>query len=1439
MIYPSTGVTQGGDILRIDGVNFGLPDPSAYTQIIFDGQRLDPVRSAIGAPNAAMGGQRNHSVWFQVPQFPGQGLNKQVFIVTGQAPLGGAEQKSDPVIFNYLPPELDKVSTFEGTRNGQVRLVIDGLNFGVSGKVHGVKPPTSLTNPDGSVDCTRLVTSMCEVAQGENRPLPTIDLESSCGPQKTDVCWEHQQITVLFGFTCGCIRVEVSSGDDAQLTPWETFIDFDPLVDADGTQALFNADPNYRADLSTVPPTPHGFRTKGGARITVKGRYFGTEAVKVTIGGKPCTNDAAGNDATIKPVSVGPTNERRQTLQCYVPEGQGPNTTNILQVEKGSQRSCAKLSSNGLCKPLFVAYKRPRIANLTRNNVPTSGEVIRISGNNLGTFGLIKVNDVVVSSGAVTWIKKHEEIEVRFPPGEGKAHSLTVDVSSQVDELCTDRCTIDYDPPFYVDVVPDHGATAAKNVITLTGNNFGLSRGGNYPHRGAYNYSGPSVTLGGRDCAVTTFTHTSLSCVVPEGFGVNKLVVVTVQGQASTSDLTYYYDSPEVTSILPGAAPTSGLVRRFGDPLIVTVQGKNFGSWEALSQFAVMIHSGKVAVGRLDLLEFDPGTTVINQTTTHIFELTHTSVTFQMAPGQGKDLRVAARVVDRVSAPTPVVAFSYNPPRLETVVAPLANKDGEHTGPTSGCLEFESRADWNQRLEGYDEATIQTKPTLLQRLCKRPATITVNGSSLGMHSLSATVGQYVAETDCSDLTLAENRKICRHGHYEITMLAPVGFGRDHRIVVDVGGRSSNDDLLYHFDPPSLEQAFPGSVSRGNGYLDALGIEDGSELEFSGSDFGGVESNTSVLIDGEECPFAKWHPADNDGFPYVSCKPLEMTVGAKNITLTVALQTIERFGLTGERLSKRSLVSTICKSRTNTTSGLRTVYYGRTGEYCAPCPEGGICQPETMEDPYAKPKFWLSWLNTTEVDGDLRRANGKAEGLGGIPRCDPKRWDRDTFGKAIVQDRCADIIPCTPADSCTGNNTCAEGYQWQIESCLEKRLAKPEICSSDLDCDPDPKKECGLKNPEHCSVCVFGDENALRSAGVTNTSLSGNKLGICQCRGATRCALCTSGTHYRLDGKCEPCPSDPVVLIILLVCAVVCACIGGYVLGQKRFNMAFLSIGVDYIQVLALFAGSDIKWPGWMKRMFQILSFFNFNVDVTAPECLVPDLPFEIKWYAMMGLPLMAGGALSFVWCSKLCFKFCCKGKKKWRELNTHASRILATFTLLYYYMYLSLTKTALRVFNCNPIVPADGFLYTDFTDLTCEGGLCRCDIPGGLQSSLKAPAALGLVVYTLGYPAFILIILKLYKGRIKEDQLLRAADIGNDRRTTTSNETYSVRKRWHKLYYHFKRASPPPFPLLLRNFFLFSFSFSFLFFSSRLPWKLNLPPSPPSTTPQLTNLSTH
>ena len=214
-------------------------------------------------------------------------------------------------------------------------------------------------------------------------------------------------------------------------------------------------------------------------------------------------------------------------------------------------------------------------------------------------------------------------------------------------------------------------------------------------------------------------------------------------------------------------------------------------------------------------------------------------------------------------------------------------------------------------------------------------------------------------------------------------------------------------------------------------------------------------------------------------------------------------------------------------------------------------------------------------------------------------------------------------------------------------------------------------------------------------------------------------------------------------------------------------------------------GSELDFEDPLKKKYSLTIQVEGGVKSTL--VLVPDLPFQNKWYATMSLPIFSAAILAMVWFCILCFKLLCKRKKKWRELNTHASRIIATFTLLFYYMYLSLTRTALRVFNCKPAVPDDGFMYTDFTDLSCQGGLCRCDIPGGLQASLKAPAALGLIVYSLGYPAFILFILKIYKNRIKEDQLLRAAEIGDDRKTSTSNETYTVRKRWHKLYYHFKR----------------------------------------------------
>lgn len=56
----------------------------------------------------------------------------------------------------------------------------------------------------------------------------------------------------------------------------------------------------------------------------------------------------------------------------------------------------------------------------------------------------------------------------------------------------------------------------------------------------------------------------------------------------------------------------------------------------------------------------------------------------------------------------------------------------------------------------------------------------------------------------------------------------------------------------------------------------------------------------------------------------------------------------------------------------------------------------------------------------------------------------------------------------------------------------------------------------------------------------------------------------------------------------------------YGLNSKKVNIAFVSIGVDYFQVISMFANSHVTWPEAIKQLFYILSVFNFNLEIMAP-----------------------------------------------------------------------------------------------------------------------------------------------------------------------------------------------------------------------------------------------
>ena len=186
----------------------------------------------------------------------------------------------------------------------------------------------------------------------------------------------------------------------------------------------------------------------------------------------------------------------------------------------------------------------------------------------------------------------------------------------------------------------------------------------------------------------------------------------------------------------------------------------------------------------------------------------------------------------------------------------------------------------------------------------------------------------------------------------------------------------------------------------------------------------------------------------------------------------------------------------------------------------------------------------------------------------------------------------------------------------------------------------------------------------------------------------------------------------------------------------------------------------------------------------------------------MVLPLIfAGILLLFFWVVmvKKCIMAICKVGGKTPKYLSHGAKLIASYILVFYFIYLSVTRRALDIFNCNPVSPPDGYTYTEFTSIDCEGGICRCDDPAELQTQLKPWAVLGLVVYSIGFPIFVVFLTWFYRVQMKLDQLLRAHGLGDTRddaidtvkfspRTCSSRskQTYDIRKKFHKLYYHFK-----------------------------------------------------
>ena len=80
-------------------------------------------------------------------------------------------------------------------------------------------------------------------------------------------------------------------------------------------------------------------------------------------------------------------------------------------------------------------------------------------------------------------------------------------------------------------------------------------------------------------------------------------------------------------------------------------------------------------------------------------------------------------------------------------------------------------------------------------------------------------------------------------------------------------------------------------------------------------------------------------------------------------------------------------------------------------------------------------------------------------------------------------------------------------------------------------------------------------------------------------------------------------------------------------------------------------------------MFHIFSIFYLNLEITAPECSIPDISYKLKWFFIQALPLGAAAVFGLLHLSMLFYKRCIQCRKK--NINRHFAAMVGMFFTMF------------------------------------------------------------------------------------------------------------------------------------------------------------------------------
>lgn len=1276
--------------------------------------------------------------------------------------------------------------------NAMVQVAIIGQNFGAA--------PADAERPDG---VQRHVEMKVSLSTGG-----ALYLEDDAVFVKS---WSHNRIVVLTRMRAATLRVRLVS------KRW------DGVTDTQSVEASYT---EMAPQIAALQGADSPFPTIGGgdqSPILLVVTELTDPNVRVNIGGKLANITLRNGDGTFSAIGDNAngevsalinanivTNPNTATtpntydLYAIVPPGQGVNVpvtveranapSDIVTIDYMAPSLSGVQIVRGRGSPSSSAADATAAATVI--SIPTAGgSTLRLTGQNFGTCPTVVVADghsfsCSAQSGSrvvecVGTEGTHSCLEIVTPPGEGAAEPGLQDNPYTMwtqhgpgGSPTPQRPKVAFLEPTAVSVSAPSLPTRGGVRISVTGMDFGIGRAGlNDTSAGLLveiGQPGPSPVAWQVCANPVRLSHSLITCVLPVGGGRGLGVRLTVAGQTKVVAALLSYDRPVIraVSVAVPASPTG----EFGDGglaptrvetaeaaaltpfkvrgpvaggFTMTLTGLNFGNnadttcvrlaWKSRSAQAVLtcngvedsLGEGEVAPARL-------------------LSVDHERIELVVPPGMGRKdviVDVHGQASDETIAPelhhdSPIIARGPFPASGRTDGGSEVRLYGSNFGTEP---QNETRDGTPYELHSFAVGTrspMQAIPnTHFVRVRFHTACITDALTAGGARPR-------VSDLDNCFPIAPEFRavRMTLHSDDEIRFMIPPGIGVNRSVTVEVidsatGEIAASSPAYFSYQRPEITGANPLVVR----FEDELG---GSRLvDILGNNFGNAERavidqwtadelRLDAAIGGVPC--SQKRRRREQGGTILSCTlDPGVPVGPQNVSIHIA-------GQPGfmDAVPESSALKIVCERD----------FFGQPGDVCMACPVGAKC--------FGYNCFEHVCRNACSgcFNGTRRLAGPEIDAICSDRWACPSECGLQTcLGRATPSEPCiarvCDHSQPRPLPGFFNLNTTDRFNSDMISECPPNSIISGrDVCI--VPCSP-------------LEACL-GDN--LCAPGYRSTPPH------------FRCSSCELG-FYRRAASCVRCPDSPELLIVAFVALAVGAAGVGYLLNQKGIDVALIQIGVDYMQVLAIFASARIAWPPFIQDVFHVMSAFNLNLEITAPECLVPDIAFVTKWLLMMAIPVGCCVFLLMAFAGGFAWRFFVKRLSVAVSLQV-GDKILAGFVILLYFLYLQITKQILDIFNCVPTTPPDGRLYL-------QAVFEPCDEPGGVRETLIVPAIIALAVYSIGYPLFAAVVVRSNIKLIMMDQLLRCYGFGHHaKKFTTPNgpeeRAWRFRRAYNRLFYAFK-----------------------------------------------------